>query len=135
MRQECDTGALGPYTDRQQRLGRAAAYIPAEGAEDVAVEGVAKPCFGEREHEHQRFADCGRHVPSARSLATPGDHHARQRPDAQRETDESWQITDEPHGGVFCASWARTNGRIFPRRSGAGVSPGFEHRFSPKPGA
>ncbi len=135
MRRECDPGALFPYTDKTKRRGRATAHVTAEGAEGLAVEGVAKPCFGEREAERQRLADCGRHVPSARGLATPGEHHDHQRPQAQRDTDESWQITDEPHGWRVLRFLGVKNGRIFTRRSGAGVSPGFEHRFFPKPGA
>jgi hypothetical protein len=89
---------VGPVCDRGELFQQDEARVPAEGAEGLAVECVAQARFSHGQHCHQGVVDAGIDPLSARSFATVADHEDHQRPEAQRDADESRQVAQEPQG-------------------------------------
>jgi hypothetical protein len=89
---------VGPAGDRRELFQQDETRVPAEGAEGLAVECVAQARFSHGQHCHQGVVDARVDPLSARSFATVADHEDHQRPEAQRDTDKSRQVAQEPQG-------------------------------------
>jgi hypothetical protein len=89
---------VGPVCNRREVFQKDETRVPAEGAEGLAVECVAQAGFGHGQHCHQGVVDARVDLLSARGFATVADHEDHQRPEAQRDADESRQVAQEPQG-------------------------------------
>jgi hypothetical protein len=87
---------VGPVCDRRELFQQDETRVPAEGAEGLAVECVAQARFSHGQHCHQGVVDARVDPLSARGSATAADQEDHQRPEAQRDADESRQVAQEP---------------------------------------
>jgi hypothetical protein len=107
---------VGPVYDRGEVFQKDETRVPAEGAEGLAVERVAQAGLRHGQHRHQGFVDAGIDLLSARGSATAADQEDHQRPEAQRDADESRQVAQEPQGEAATVHGQGVYGRFWPYR-------------------
>ncbi len=92
------TLGLGPVRGRCEGGERHKAVAPAEAAIGFAPESEVEPCFGVGEQDRDDVEDGFRNLLSAHGGKAAADHEDHQRPEAEHDTQQGRDVTQQPEG-------------------------------------